>query len=193
MAWRVERVARPLLPAARRKHFAQRTQTVKRTPRLPPRRQMPDAGRVGQRAGRPFHPAPAVSAAAHLSIWITLPALVPASRSARRSTFIACLSGCVSICAAKASAKLHLQNRGHAERSSVAGEGGGGTESKHPARAPVASGRQFCIPRDPSTACRPAFARAALAQDDLRFCQPTGSAWFMVAITTRVSPVAPFF
>ena len=52
---RVERAARPWLPAARRKHFAQRTRTVNRTPRLP-QRQMPDAGRVRPRAGRPFHP-----------------------------------------------------------------------------------------------------------------------------------------
>ena len=55
-ARRVERAARPLLPAVRRKHFAQRTQTVNRVPGLPLARQMPDAGRVGQRAGRPFHP-----------------------------------------------------------------------------------------------------------------------------------------
>ena len=69
----VERAARPLFPAARRKHFAQRTQTVNRAPRLPPRRQMPDAGRVGQRAGRPFHPTPTASAAASACICITGP------------------------------------------------------------------------------------------------------------------------
>ena len=36
-------------------------------------RQMPDAGRVGRRAGRPFHPARAVSATALACLWITVP------------------------------------------------------------------------------------------------------------------------
>ena len=86
--------------------------------------------------------------------------------------FFPCLSGCLSICRAKAFAKFRFRNRGHAERNSVAGEGGDGTESKYPVAAPQASGRPSCIPRDPSTARRPAFALAALAQDDLRFCMP---------------------
>ena len=71
-ARRVERAARPSLPAARRKHFAQRTRTVNRAPKLPLRRQMSDAGRVGQRAGRPFHPERVVSAVARACIWITI-------------------------------------------------------------------------------------------------------------------------
>src|SRR5260221_7417334 len=50
------------------------------------------------------------------------------------------------------------KKRGHPERSSVAGEGGDGTESKDP-------GRLSSIPRDPSTALRPPF-RLRSAQDD---------------------------
>ena len=99
-----------------------------------------------------------------------------ARRKRQSKIKIPCLSGCLTICRARASAKFCFQNRGHAERSSVAGEGGDGTESKHPVRAPLASGRPSCLPRDPSTARRPTFALAALAQDDLRFCQPTGEA-----------------
>ena len=38
-----------------------------------------------------------------------------------------------------------LENRSHVERSSSAGEGGGGTESKHPVAAPQASERRSCI------------------------------------------------
>ena len=69
----VERAARPLLPAARRKYFAQRTRTVNRAPRRSPRRQMPDASRVGPRAGRPFPPARAVSSSARACMGIAVP------------------------------------------------------------------------------------------------------------------------
>ena len=52
----VERAARPSFPAARRKHFAQRTRTVNRAGAAATAADAPDAGRVGPRAGRPFHP-----------------------------------------------------------------------------------------------------------------------------------------
>ena len=73
-----------------------------------------------------------------------------------------CLSGWLRICQEQAFTKLRFQNRGHAEWSSLAGEGGEGTESKHPVAAPQGSWRPSCFPRDPSTARRPAFALAAL-------------------------------
>ena len=42
-------------------------------PTLPLRGEAPDAGRVGQRAGRPFHSERAASAVARARIWITIP------------------------------------------------------------------------------------------------------------------------
>src|SRR5882757_8779424 len=53
--------------------------------------------------------------------------------------FFSRLSGCLTMCRARACAKVCFQNRGHAERSSVAGAGGDGTESKHPVAAPQTS------------------------------------------------------
>ena len=46
---------------------------MNRAPGLPSRCQMPDAGRVGPRAGRPLHPERALSAAVRVCIWITVP------------------------------------------------------------------------------------------------------------------------
>src|SRR5438128_274133 len=107
----------------------------------------------------------------------------------------ACLSRWLIICRAKVCARFCSQTRRHADRSSVTGEGGGGTESKHPVRAPVTSGRASCIPRDPSAALRPAFAHAALAQDDPDFVsQPDKHAMLLADPSTiRVSSRAPFF